>query len=288
MKNEEKFCKCGQKMIYDTISDTSKCYKCNEVKTNEDLKEVYNKGELEFYPGFMESLMLLQMIAPDTWQGKTVLEIGCGEGHLASMIHYAGATSVRGVDYSKSAIKKATTYYNKPDLTFKEHDIPYVNSKYEPQDVIVMQGVLEHLDDPFRVLKTIMNKNLTTTGTMILSVPNWSNPRGYVYHTCRILYDAKMTLTDLHFFGTRDFIEFSDKNGYKLTAVTTDIGLGMGEDMIKDLTRRLPLADPNVKPESVKQLMAFMDKNIPYTQEGELSGATIGYKLEKMPVQGGA
>lgn len=251
---------------------------------NKDLKEVYEKDELDFYPGHMESLMLIQLLASDTWEGKAVLEIGCGQGHLASMIHYFGAASVHATDFAEGQIEKAQTFYNKPGLNFECCDILENKAGF---DVVVMQGVLEHLDDPFRILKTIMDKNLTTTGKCLLSVPNWSNPRGYIYHTCRILYGAKMSLTDLHFFTPDDLIKFAQKNGYKIEAVTTDIGLGVGDDMIDDLKRRIPLADPNIPKENVKKLMEFTEKLIPHVKDGDLSGATIGYKLEKMPVQGG-
>lgn len=250
---------------------------------NADLKEIYEKDELEFYPGHMESLMLVQLLAPDTWDGKSVLEIGCGEGHLASMIHYFGAASVHATDFTEGQVEKAQKLYNKPGLNFECCDILENKTGF---DVVVMQGVLEHLDDPFRILKTIMEKNLTTTGECLLSVPNWTNPRGYIYHTARILYGAKMSLTDLHFFTTDDFTKFAQKNGYKVGAVTTDISLGAGDDMIKDLTRRIPLADPSIPKENIKKLMEFTEKLIPHVKEGDLSGATIGYKLEKTPVGG--
>lgn len=241
---------------------------------NDDLKEIYNKGELQFYPGFNESMMLLQLINPDAWENKSVLEIGCGEGHLAAMIGYAGA-SVLGIDYAEEQIARANEFYKLQNVTFRVSPVPY--GKW---DVIVMQGVLEHLDEPFSYLENLCRNHLLPGGKIIFSCPNWLNPRGWVYHTCRILYGAKMTLTDLHFFTPGDFVNFARKMNAKISVTSIDFELSQGKDMIKDLARRIPLADPELPLARVNDLMQWIGACLPHIKPDELSGANMGYKIE--------
>ena len=79
--------------------------------TNEQLKEKYNKvfknDSTKFFTCnlYEESTSIINML--DSWNGLEVLEIGCGEGNLASMISYSGAKSIDAIDYSDIAIDNA-------------------------------------------------------------------------------------------------------------------------------------------------------------------------------------
>ena len=241
---------------------------------NSDLKEIYNKGELQFYPGFNESKMLLDLMQPDSWESKSVLEIGCGEGHLAAMMGYAGA-NVLATDYAEDQISRAQKFYNLPNVTYRVAQAPLGT-----WDVIVMQGVLEHLDEPFQYLTNLINHNLNKGGKLIFSTPNWCNPRGLVYHTCRLLFDARMSLTDIHFFSPSDFEAFAKQQASNMSITSVDYELAGGKDMINDLSRRIPLALPDMPLVKVNELMKYIVKLIPWMKPGELMGGNIGYKME--------
>ena len=68
-----------------------------------------------------------------------------------------------------------------------------------------MQGVLEHLDKPFKTLRSIIIANLKKNGQFITSSPSFLNPRGYVWMTLQLLFDVPMSLTDIHFLCPFDF-----------------------------------------------------------------------------------
>ena len=57
-------------------------------------------------------------------------------------------------------------------------------------DVIVSIGTLEHTDDPFTTLK-FLKRHLSKNGKIIITTPNWTNPRGYMLMTLLHLFDAK-------------------------------------------------------------------------------------------------
>ena len=76
---------------------------------NQDLKQTYEKMHTTgksawFDDGEAERRAILEMGQP--WEGKTVLEIGCGEGDLLQMF-WESAACVFGIDYSDNAIMAA-------------------------------------------------------------------------------------------------------------------------------------------------------------------------------------
>lgn len=254
---------------------------------NKDLKEIYNSQELDFHSGFEESLMLANMLP---WKGKRVLEIGCGQGHLASILTYAGAR-VRGIDYAEEEIRVGLQRY--PTLDLECLDYKEVTDRY---DAIILQGVLEHLDDPWLDLEEIILTNLKDFGHVVLSVPNWINPRGYVYHTCRLL-GAKMSLTDLHWFLPGDFEKFCKKHNHTVELMRScDFSWSTGEEMVTDLKDRIPKAfrdagPPYMMPVSLRDIekkaqeiaswtleMARYEPDVMYRP---LSGANLGVLIKK-------
>jgi len=262
--------------------------------TNEELKEIYDSGILNWHSGFEESLMLISML--DTWQGLNVLEIGCGEGHLCNILSYAGA-NVTGIDYSEKQIDRARKKYplwEHPNLYFMEYhfkDISIINGKlslYMPEisvnlpDVVIMQGVIEHFDCPWDDLNWIMDNLLEPSGSCLLSVPNWVNPRGFIYHTLRLLFDAKMSLTDLHYFLPDDFETWND-NRYHIEMKSCDYSWAAGPEMIADLKDRIPKALPKDPYDyiNIPGFLTYAERQARYTELGPLSGANLGVMIEK-------
>ena len=65
-----------------------------------------------------------------SWKGKKVLEIGCGEGELASLIASVGG-NVTAVDYSESAIQTAKSHYNLENLHFSSIDYKDIKEEFD-------------------------------------------------------------------------------------------------------------------------------------------------------------
>ena len=154
------------------------------------------------------------MDSTDDWTGKNVLDIGCGEGDLATMISFAGAERVHAIDYSDKAIDISKKRINLDNVFFECMDGNDVTDKY---DVIVMAGVLEHIDQPFDMLNSLMKNNLNKGGVLITASPSFLNPRGYVWMTLQTLLGVPMSLSDIHFFLPDDFEEFGKANNYNET-----------------------------------------------------------------------
>ena len=119
------------------------------ILKNQDLKqkydEVFKNGSDNFFTCnvFHEAHTI---VGAEDWSSKRVMDVGCGEGILPTMIAHAGAEYVVGVDYSSEAIANANNKFDIPNLQFICDDYRVVEGKF---DVITMQGVMEHLDIRF-------------------------------------------------------------------------------------------------------------------------------------------
>jgi len=251
---------------------------------NEALKEVYNEMHKQgasawFGQGTEERELILKVGEP--WKEIDVYEIGCGEGELVDMIFqrqkdFGGR--IWGLDYSEVAIQKAKEKYNHP-YTYKLGN--YRDQIHRCQR-IVMQGVLEHLDDPFTELKWMMDNLLTEKGDVITSSPAFFNPRGFIWmalHTA----GAVMSKTDLHFIDGNDVEDFCKKNGYGFGFRTCDFDWANGNRMMEDLRQRIPLAlkDGNLRMDRIEYLLNWLQnarKTIRW--EGDC-GATAVYRITK-------
>ena len=79
------------------------------MKKNIQLKKIYNntfkkQDRVRETEEFKEVLKLI------SWRNKKILDVGCGTGKLAYLISKKGG-NVKGIDYSKSAIKVAKKKY---------------------------------------------------------------------------------------------------------------------------------------------------------------------------------
>ena len=138
---------------------------------------------------------------------RTVLEVGCGEGHVTAKLasHFPDA-HVLGTDSSPEIVEEARRRH--PHLIFSECSI-YDVARLGTWDVVVACEVFEHLAEPERALEAVCS---TRPGRMLVTVPReplwrvlnlargryWSslgNTPGHVQHWSRSSL--------LRFLGTR-------------------------------------------------------------------------------------
>jgi SAM-dependent methyltransferase len=123
---------------------------------NIKLKDYYQGGRTE----------MLKFI-PET--AKKVLEIGCGEGNFGSLLKAQLGAEVWGIEYEPEQATVASKQIDKilcGDVMLLVDQLP---EHYF--DVIICNDVLEHLTDPYTVLKKIKTK-LTDKGVVVSSLPN--------------------------------------------------------------------------------------------------------------------
>ncbi len=107
------------------------------------------------------------------YEDLKVLDIGCSNGFKTKMLFdkYDNITNITGIDIDYNAIIEAKKIFiknKKYKFELKSIDELDNNSKY---DIINLSYVLQHLEDPQKVLKKLKNL-LTDRGIIILKVPD--------------------------------------------------------------------------------------------------------------------
>lgn len=152
-----------------------------------------------------------------------VLEVGCGLGDtLASILHNYPNAQVHGIEIVESVA----------ELGSAKFDIKCGNIetfKFTPDekyDYIIFADVLEHLYDPYAVLKN-MKDHLMTGGCILTSIPNIMNARiiyellngNFTYQDAGIL-----DRTHIRFFTKDEIIRMFQAEGYTIDQMTSIIG----------------------------------------------------------------
>lgn len=100
-------------------------------------------------------------------RGKIALDYGCGIGGYVNSMKANGWRSI-GFDLSKRAVAKAVGYSGVIAGVSNAENIPLKNDSV---DVVTMNHVLEHLENPAAVVKDVF-RILKPGGAFMLSVPN--------------------------------------------------------------------------------------------------------------------
>lgn len=113
----------------------------------------------------MDAVLDEMKMVPDS-----ILEAGCGEGHVIAHVKNRYKNSEKaitsdGFDVSESVIAQAKKDY--PDINFTTGSIYEINrGKY---DLVIASEVLEHLEEPEKALKQVID---TSNRYIFVSVPN--------------------------------------------------------------------------------------------------------------------
>lgn len=109
----------------------------------------------------------IRYIVGEVGNGKTVLDIGCNEGHLGSFL--IPGNTVYGVDISP----KALTLAKKQGLRATYHDIERKPLPYKKNffDIVIIGDVIEHVFDTDTLLREA-RRVLKPGGKIIVTTPN--------------------------------------------------------------------------------------------------------------------
>jgi 2-polyprenyl-3-methyl-5-hydroxy-6-metoxy-1,4-benzoquinol methylase len=201
---------------------------CRSVERHPEFEEYFNH-----YP-IKQSLGSSHAYA-QTFVGAnhSVLDIGCGEGHMAEELRTAGNV-VTGLDVLERPAKLgALEQYISCDLENGfVTSIPQLRRK--KFDCILLLDILEHLRRPEVILEHC-HPLLDTDGQLIVSLPNVAN----IYVRLMLLighFNSKergiLDRTHVHFYTRRTAKQLLVENGYvvvkeKMTAMPLELVFGM-------------------------------------------------------------
>ena len=97
----------------------------------------------------------------------TVLDGGCGEGHVADFIyHQKSSLEIEAFDISAKVVEEAANRY--PNIKFATGSVYEIDRPDNAYDLVVSCEVLEHLESPEYAIKELLR---VTNKFLLLSVP---------------------------------------------------------------------------------------------------------------------
>ena len=100
-----------------------------------------------------------------------VLDIGCGAGRSGAWLRARGATRIVGIEVDPASAELARAVYDEVHVASVESALSGID---EPFDLILCADVLEHLVDPWSVVRRL-REHATSETTLAVSVPNIRN-----------------------------------------------------------------------------------------------------------------
>ena len=178
---------------------------------------------LSFVPSIREHAYLDVLNLPYPPNGRSILDIGCGNGmFLVRMQSYGW--KVCGVDPDVGALK------NLKSVGIEAYsDLADISEKF---DYVILSHVIEHVPDPIATLKGIRSA-LREGGKLIIVTPNSCSLGSKIFKGCwRGLEPPR------HFnIFSKDSLKFSlEKSGYRIHEITTTSRLARGFFYVSLLT----------------------------------------------------
>ncbi len=150
-------------------------------------------------------------------ESARVLEIGCGMGRLGQAFKArVPDCAYFGVELMHDAAQEARSRLDGVLCANIEHDVSRVRELAEHFDALVLGDVLEHFQDPWRVL-TELRSFMTTDGMCVACIPNvghWSMVAELLQGKWRYADQGLLDKTHLRFFTLDTAVALFEKAGW--------------------------------------------------------------------------
>jgi len=151
---------------------------------------------------------------------KTTLEFGCGCGNFSQLIKNKFNVECWGVEIDRQAAEKASEKLYKIINADAHQALNQIPENYF--DCIIFNDVLEHLQDPYSLLRDIKSK-LKSSGVIVASIPNvrfWSIIFKLTVHGQWDYRDSGiLDKTHLRFFTYKSLVKMFNELNYDLLAI---------------------------------------------------------------------
>lgn len=151
---------------------------------------------------------------------KTMLDIGCGEGWFGKAAHDQRNIEAWGIDFDEASIATASKNLHKTFCGDIHELLPELPDGYF--DSIFFNDVLEHLIDPYSLIRTIKPK-LSSSGVIVASIPNLRYFRvlGRLLFGKDFRYEKKGVMDETHmrFFTLKSIERMFIEAGYTIQII---------------------------------------------------------------------
>lgn len=153
-------------------------------------------------------------------QAKKILEVGCGEGRFSGQLMKDGR-SVWGVEPEEKVAKIAESKLDRVFPCTIEEAFSKLHG--EAFDCVIFNDVLEHLLDPWSILRHTAEKLLAPDGIVVASLPNIRH-----YSIIKQLWqegdwryeeEGLLDRTHLRFFTPKTMVELFVSSGFEIVTI---------------------------------------------------------------------
>lgn len=153
-------------------------------------------------------------------EAKRIIEVGCSSGALARAYRRLNSACVYiGTEIDPNYAEIARHHCNEVIVGNIEHMLDDIHITQESFDCWVFGDVLEHLYDPWRVLKRISQDLLTPNGSIVACIPNmqhWNMQFALNVGNLRYQDAGLLDRTHLRWFTRVTIIEMFQEAGLKI------------------------------------------------------------------------
>ena len=176
-------------------------------------ENLYNNKTNGYYENIRDDIISL---IPDG--SNKILEVGCGKGYTLRKLKAIGkADKIIGIEINENSIQETKKYLdnilfgNIEEINFLPYDKNYF-------DVIIFADVLEHLVNPWKVLKMIRHY-LNDRGFIIATIPNMRHKSIILPLVLKGIFQynqegGAMDISHLRFFTRRSVLSLFKNSGY--------------------------------------------------------------------------
>jgi SAM-dependent methyltransferase len=148
-----------------------------------------------------------------------VLDVGCGEGRTGRSLREAGADWISGLEIDPAAAAAAAAEYDEVRVGPAEEELEHLTG---PFDTILLYDVLEHLVDPWELMRKLHGVAAPATRVHV-SIPNarhWTLLRDLALRgTFGYTPAEHRDITHLRWFTRGDLVELLESTGWAVDGV---------------------------------------------------------------------
>lgn len=188
------------------IGNAQRSMLCKREKRNK-----YYKAELHLT--LNEENNSQATIANQVKENSVVLDVGCGAGTLGKLLKTEKGCRVYGIDIDKKALRFAKKKYDGVmDVSVSEPEsrkYKKVMRSKRKYDVIIFADLLEHIQDPGRLLYDF-SKKLSQGGKFLISIPNvahWDIILGLLKNNFNYDTTGLLDTTHIRFYTYNSFLD---------------------------------------------------------------------------------
>lgn len=186
-------------------------------------KDIYEEKNGNYYGLIRDDLF--QMIEGNN---NRILDIGCGEGQTGWALKKSGkAKEVVGIELVEGPAKRAESRLDR----VIHGDVEEMTLSFQPEyfDYIILADVIEHLIDPWRVIKQL-SRFLSREGFLIASIPNighWRVLKDLIlFDKWEYQKEGILDKAHLRFFTKKSMVEMMREAGFEVESIRARRSLG--------------------------------------------------------------